>query len=517
MVNTNMRLSGLATGLDTESIVRDLMKVARMPLDKKVRNKQTLQWKRDDYRNMNLNLLALKNKAFDMKLSTPYNAKKVTSANQEIVTATASGEATNGTFNLKVSQLAESATNMTTVAISADPGAKIATSSSLLSQAAKFATPGTFFTDKVATDTFTVTVRYSASQTKDFTFTYGDSLDTVMKTINNDKDAGVTLFYDPGTTADRIVATSKATGADAILEITGDFFNTVLGLDNANKQAGQNSIFELNGLQTERSSNNFTVNGISFNLKGLTPGGLAGATTSVTIETDVDAIFDNIKSFVDKYNEVIDLLNKEVKEEKFRDYQPLTAEEKDAMSEGEIEKWETKAHSGLLRNDAILSGAASDIRLTMSQIITGNGEFKALSDIGIDTGTYWEDANGKLKINEEDLKAAIAKDPQGVEKLFNNNSTVASEQGLVRRLYDTLDKAIKNVTSEAGSAAALYDQSNLSESVRRIDKDIIALETRLEQVESRYWRQFTAMERAISSMNQQSSWLSGQLGGTQSQ
>jgi len=517
VVNTNLRLSGLATGMDTETIVRDLMKVARMPLDKKVRTKQTLQWKQEDYRSMNLNLLALKNKSFDMKLSTAYNAKKVTSANQEIVTASATADANNGTYNLKVSQLAESATNITASTISVDSANMISTSSSLLSQAAKFTSPGTFFTDKTVEDTFIVTVRYAADKTKDFTFKYSDSLDTVIKTINNDKEAGITLFYDQGTTQDKVVATSKATGEDAILEVSGDFFNTVLGLDNANKEAGKNAVFELNGLQTERASNSFMVNGINFNLKGLTPGGLAGAATSVTIENDVDAIYNNIKSFVDKYNEIIDLINKEVKEEKFSDYQPLTKEEKDAMSESEIEKWEAKARSGTLRSDAILTQVATEIRLTMSQMVSGIGDTKTLSDIGINTGTYWEDENGKLKIDEEDLRAAIAEDPGAVEKIFNNSSEVKAEQGLVRRLYDTLDKAIKNVTSEAGSAAALYDQSYLSEAVRRIDKDIIALEDRLEQVEARYWRQFTAMERAISSMNQQSSWLSAQLGGAQSQ
>lgn len=516
MVSSNLRLSGLATGMDTESMVQNLMKIARMPLDKKVRTIQTLQWKQEDYRSMNLNLLTLKNKAFDMKLSGAYNAKKVTSANQEIVTATASSDAANGTYNIKVSQLAAAATNISNGSISADPGAKIDSSASLLSQAAKFTTPGTFFDGKVETDTFTVTVRYATDQTKDFTFKYSDSLDTVIKTINNDQDARITLFYDQGTTQDKLVATSKSTGADAILEVSGDFFNTVLGLDNANKVDGKNAIIELNGLQTERSSNSFSVNGINFSLKGLTPGGLAGAATSVNIETDVDAIYNNIKSFVDQYNEVIDLINSELKEEKFSDYQPLTQEEKDAMSESDIKKWEEKARSGLLRSDTILNRAVSDIRLTMSQTVSGIGDTNSLADIGISTGTYWEDTNGKLKINEQKLKAAIANDPQSIENIFNNDSEVSSEQGLVRRLYDTLDKTIKKVTSEAGSAAALYDQSYLSKSIRNINKDITALEDRLELIESRYWRQFTAMETAISSMNQQSSWLSSIVSGSQS-
>lgn len=513
MVNTNLRLGGLATGMDTELIVQNMMKIARMPLDKKVRTRQYLQWKQEDYRNMNLRLLALKNKAFDMRLSSVYKTKKVSSANQGIVTASAVSQAATVTYNLKVSQLAEAARNMTSGALSADPVNKISTSSSLLSQAEKFAAPGTFFEGKTETDTFTVTVRYAADKTKDFTFSYADSLDKVIQTINNDKEAGITLFYDEGTTQDKLVITSKATGADAILEVSGDFFNTVLGIDNAAKVAGKDAVFELNGLVTQRSNNTFTVNGVTFTLTGETPGGLSGAATTVTVETDVEAIYNNIKSFIDLYNETIDLIYKELKEERFRDYQPLTQEEKEAMSEKEIEKWEEKARSGILRNDAILSGTASEIRLTMSQIVSGIGDVKSLSEIGIRTAPYWEDPSGKLKINEEALKAAIAKDPEAVEALFTNNSEVASETGLVRRLYDTLDKAIKRVTSEAGSAAALYDQSFLSRSIREINDDIAALEKRLEKVEARYWRQFTAMERAINTMNQQSAWLSAQMTG----
>ncbi|MDX9870887.1 MAG: flagellar hook-associated protein 2 [Clostridia bacterium] len=509
---SNIRLSGLATGMDTESLVRDMMKIARMPLDKKLKTKQTLQWKQEDYRTMNLSLLALKNKAFDMRLESSFTARKITSGNQDIVTATATGEAINGTFNLKVAQLAEAASNKTAGAVSANAGNKIDTSASLLSQASKFAEAGSFFEGKTVDDTFTVSVRISDTEVKDFTFSYGNSLKTIIQTINNDKKAGVTLFYDEGAAQDKVVAASKATGKDAVLELNGDFFS-VLGLNNANKQDGKNAVFELNGLQTERASNNFTINGVNFSLKGVTAGGFGGAATALTVETDVDTIYNNIKGFVDQYNEIIDLLNKELKEEKFRTYQPLTDEEKAALSESEIEKWEAKARSGLLRSDALLSRAASEIRMTMAQTVKGLSGVNSLPAIGITTANYWEDPNGKLKINEDDLKKAIAADPEGVMKLFNNDSEVANEQGLMRRLYSTVDSAIKNITSEAGSATALYDQSNLSESVRRIDKDIARLEDRLTQIEERYWRQFTAMERAISTMNQQSSWLTAQLSG----
>lgn len=510
---SNLRLSGLATGMDTETIISNMMKVARAPLDKKVKTKQTLEWRREEYRNINLKLLNLKNKSFDMRLTSPYRAKTVSTGDSGIVTATANADAANGSYNIKVQALAAPASNMSTASISASASDKISSSSSIISQAEKFASSESFFEGKAAGDTFTVTVRNSATTGREFTFTYGQSLDNIISTINNDKDAGVTLFYDPGSTQDKIVATSKATGEDAILEITGDFFGTVLGYDNANKQTGSNAQFELNGLQTERDSNSFSINGVSFNLKGLTNGGYTGSATSITVETDVNTIYNNIKEFIDLYNEVIDLVGSELKEERFRNYQPLTDEEKESLSEAEIEKWEEKAKSGLLSNDKILSSAATEIRLTMSKIVQGLTGNKSLADIGITTGNYWDNEGGKLKINEADLKAAITKDPQGIEDIFKKSSNVQEENGLVRQLYDVLDKTIDKITSEAGSSANLYDQSYISKSIISIDKSIAAMEDRMELLETRYWRQFTAMEQAISSMNQQSSWLTAQLSG----
>jgi flagellar hook-associated protein 2 len=131
--------------------------------------------------------------------------------------------------------------------------------------------------------------------------------------------------------------------------------------------------------------------------------------------------------------------------------------------------------------------------------------------------TVKDGEQGKLKINESRLRAAIEEDPEGVARLFNNKSDAASEQGIATSLYDTLNGVIGRITSQAGSAATLYDQSYISRTIRDIDDQINSMEDRLAMVEERYWRQFTAMEKAISSMNQQSSWLSSQLMGMMGQ
>ena len=500
MVNTNLRINGLATGIDTESIVQDLMKIARMPLDRKVRDKQTWTWKQEGYRSVNLTLLNLKNTVFNMKLESPYLIKQATSGDENIVEVSATAAASAGTYSLRVTQLAAVATNQSSDAVSSDPGNKIDTSQSILSQSALFANPGAFFDGKTEEDTFTVT-----ANGQEYTFTYGDSLDKIIGTINSDKEAKISIFYDSYT--DKIALSSTVTGADARLEVTGEFFIGVLKVDNGTKTGGKDAVFELNGLVTQRPENSFTISGVTFNLKGLS----GTEPTRVDVKTDTDGIFNMIKNFVDNYNEIIETVNTKLKEEYFADFYPLTDEEKEAMSDTEIQRWEEKAKSGQLRNNPLLSGIISEMRITMSSIISGVSGPAALAQIGITTGSYWNNTGGKLIIDESKLRTAIENDPEGVAQLFNNDSEITGEQGIAVRLYEVIDSGIGRITAEAGSGSALYDNSYISRTVRSIDEQISIIEERLIKLEERYWRQFTAMEKAISSMNQQSNWLTSQF------
>jgi len=504
MINTSMRLSGLATGMDTENVIRQLMQIERIPLNKKLKEKQIWQWKQEDYRTINTRLLALKNKTFDMTLNATYLLKQAVSTNENIATASAGSSALNGIYNFKVLQLAEAATNASSAPVSLDPADKIDPTKSLLSQKDKFADTSFFAGNPEDTDTFTVNING-----KDLTFKYGDSLNKILSTINADKDIKVSIFYDSGT--DRLALTSKTTGVDAQLEVSGAFFTDLLKVDNSTKVAGKDAEFVLNGLQSSRSSNSFTFNGVTFNLRGVTAGGLDGVATTIEVKTDTDAVFNNIKAYIDLYNEVLELIDSKVKEERFRDYEPLTSEEKEAMTESEIKLWEEKARSGLLRSDSLLEDILSDLRMVVTETVKGIGDLDSLHDLGISAGSYLANKSRMLKIDEAKLRAAIEKDPEAVAKIFLNESETESEKGIMVRLYDKIGKGINKLTEKAGSAASTFDQSSLGKTIRDIDNYIISMEERLLRIEENYWSRFTAMERAISTMNQQSAWLSVQL------
>jgi len=508
-----IRLSGLASGLDTETMVKDLMKAHRAPLHKLLQKKQLEEWKRDSYREINALLLDLRNKVFDMKLQGTYAKYKVTSSNESVVTARATGSHTSSTLQISVTQLAEVSSSISTDPISGDSG-KINPDAKLETEQSKFKNASSGFGSS-----FKIKVFQPDGTFKEEEFTIdpaNESLNDVLKKVNNSS-LGITLFYDAA--SDKVSMSTNHTGDNtdpvngAEIQITGGTFLTdVLHLEDAD--SGKNAQFTLNGLPTERTSNTFTINGMEYTLK-------SKGNATVTATADVDAIFNTIKGFVDKYNEVIAKINSKVKEKRYRDYQPLLDEQKQEMSEKQIELWEEKAKSGLLRSDSILTSTLYEMRRALSTNVSGASDpkFDSLSEIGITTGSYMED--GKLYIDETKLRNAISQNGSKVVELFTRTSSATNaeanfnESGIAQRLYNQLVNTMKKITEQAGSSGSLSDNSLLGKSINSIEEEIDRWEDRLAGIEDRYWRQFTAMEQALQRANSQSAWLMQQFGGGQ--
>lgn len=157
-------------------------------------------------------------------------------------------------------------------------------------------------------------------------------------------------------------------------------------------------------------------------------------------------------------------------------------------------------------------------------------------EIGITTGSYTN--KGKLEVDETKLREKIMQDPEGVmELLFKTSSssdkdTKKAETGIINRIYDNMVEGMKDVINKAGAGdnASLYRkvQSNImiefvvKGSKSLIDEDLLSIAKRIDtendklaKVEDRYWKRFTALEKAMQQMNSQSTWLSQQLGGGQ--
>jgi flagellar hook-associated protein 2 len=336
-----------------------------------------------------------------------------------------------------------------------------------------------------------------------------ETMDSFIGKINQNKELGITAIYDEQTGAVAFQTRNTGESADIAFEKDADtaaFVKEVFtGPDGWEKVIqGQNAEFSINGLSTRRENNSFTIAGLAIDLKAVTSGPV-----QLEVAQDTDAIFNSIKGMVDKYNELIDEIQSKINEPFYRDYPPLTEAQKKDMDEKEVELWEEKAKSGLLRSDRILTDLAYNMRRALGSIVGDLEGINSLHQIGISTGSWFE--NGKLHINESKLRDAIENKPDEVLALFTQNSEDDSKLGIARKLNKALEAGLDRLAKTAGKTTTLYDTSTLSEKIRRYEDQISAMEERLIRIENRYWAQFTAMERALSEMYAQSDWLYQQM------
>lgn len=366
----------------------------------------------------------------------------------------------------------------------------------------------------------------------EFTFDKSASLTDVINTINK-SDAGVKVGYSSIT--DKFTMSSTKTGVAngiTISDSTGNLMSSIFGtLTEDNYKAGTDASIEIDGVKVTRTTNMFTIDGITYNLKANTT-----ESTTMNIETDVDKAYNNIKTFVDDYNALLDKLNSKLSEEKYKDYAPLTEAQKKDMSETQITAWEKKAKSGLLKNDSNISSLITTLRSALYESVyelTDNS--KALSfninSVGITTGEYKE--KGKLVIDETKLRQALANDPDIVTNLFTqrsdkpyspltNTAEVRAERykesGLMYRISDILqDYARKtqgggSLLQIAGYSGTTTEVENtISKSIKSYNDRLNRLLSSLEREKTRYYNQFSAMEKYISQMNSQSAYLNNTL------
>ncbi|MFS0864948.1 flagellar hook-associated protein 2 [Fredinandcohnia sp. 179-A 10B2 NHS] len=500
----NMRIGGLASGMDIDQIVTDLMKAERIPLNKLNQKKQIFEWQRDQYREMNKLLAELDTMSFNMTLSKAYQSKTVTSSNSSVITATATNTAANGSYKIKVDKLATAASRASETTISA--GTKIDPTKPLNTQ----------FTANSYSD-FTIETFNEDGSKNTVTLTFDpatDSLNTVIKKIT-ESNLGVRAFYD--NTSDRVVMERTKTGdfnktaeyGGAEIGFTAGFLTEVLKFnpDKAVENGGTNAEFTYNGvLPIETTKNEYTINNLTLKFNAAT-----GQEETINVSHNTEDAFNNIVQYINKYNELIEKVNGKITETRYRDYQPLSDEEKEGMTEDQVKKWEERAQSGLLRNDSILSGALNQMRMDFYTPLSGAIKgFKQLSDIGITTTKNYLD-RGKLTINEEKLRQKLQENPDAVFRLFSTSGTTEDTQGIAQRVRKTIKGTIANIEAKAGKSTWTNQQFTIGRNLSTIDSQIDRFEDRLSTIEKRYWRQFTEMEKAIQKANSQSAYLMQQF------
>lgn len=500
------RITGMASGLDIDTVVKKLMQAERTPLDKLNAQKQLMEWKRENYREISTKMVTFNEKLSELSKSSAISAQKANITGDTSAVTAKAGTSASGVMEIKVTKLATASSATSSGNIELNDGVTAPTdwSSVKLSDI-----KGSGIS---STGTSTVKIGSGDSQVSIEIDNENETLDSFVQKINANKNSGVTAIYDSAT--GKVSLTSKTTGENDVA-LDGAIFTALkLGTE---LTGGEDAELTVNGLDIKRSSNSFLLNGVELTLNKVT----SDTPTRVEVVKDTDKLVESVQSFVTAYNDLLSAMNSKIGEERYKKYTPLTTEQKAEMSDDEVKLWTDKSKSGMLKNDTILQSAVSDMRTAMLQNVKlADGTELNLTDLGITTGTY--DTKGKLILDTDKLKTALDKDPDLVSNFFGTNYSASfannkytEQDGILARMRKISNSGLIKMAETAGTSkvsadltASFLTTSTMGEQLISLDRRISDLTSKLNMKETNYFKKFTAMETAISKYNNTSSSLS---------
>ncbi len=614
-----MRVSGMISGLDTESIIEELVKVKSTKVESLTKDKTKLEWKQEIWSGLNSKIKSFQSNLSNYRFSSSYKKKTTSVSNSSAVSVITGESAMNGVQELKINSLAKSG-YMTGAKLTSSDGAALASSSTLSSLRLSKDSDGNETSGLAALTSeggsFTVTANGKATK-------ISVTSDTkISELVSRLKSAGVDANFDEKN--QRIFIASSSSGTDADFAITADNAEgftalSVLGInselgdstdtsvntnaktlatyqnlaalkeqitdfatktvtsedgteetvydsekileeldtnsdlykaikaemtteddyDDAIKKlaekvnfadeilneatytssmysdgtvriAGSDAEIELNGVAFSSSSNSVEVNGLTFTCLATTQDPV-----TVTTQDDTDGIYDMIKNLFKEYNELINEMDKLYNADSADDYEPLTDDEKEDMSDTEIEKWETTIKDSLLRNDSSLGTVFNSLKTMMLSGYEIDGKKVYLSDFGIGTLSYFtasdnehnayhingDSDDSNVSTEADKLKTAIATDPDTVVDFFTS---------LSRDIYSKLTSL--GAKTDYSSTNSWYDDVSYKTNISDYSTKISDAEDALADYEDKYYSKFSNMEVALSKLQSSTSSITSLLG-----
>ena len=444
-------LSGIASGVDTNTIVDQLMALERRPLVVKEQQQQLAQARQTTLRDVATRLRNLSSASADLRSVTLWAPKQgVESSDPSKMSGRLTAGAAAGSYEVNVTQLARA------------------------EQRTFDYTPG-------GVSVLTVNGR-------DYTVGAGASIESVVDEINNDSQGTVFASKVGG----QIVLSSKTTGEASTITASTTAPPGEFAEDVAKQRLGRDAKYTVDGGPEQNPATNVIANGlvgVELTLK------VAGTSTISVGGPAVDnaAVKEKARKFVEQYNSTIDFMRSKLSEKKVKD--PSTTAERQA---------------GLLKGDPLMGAILSRLRSTLSEAFGGNpATMDQLSEIGISTGasvtagTVSADSlAGKLVLDETKFDAALTADGASVKKLLAGD-------GVALGLGQRIEALVKPNTDTGGA----FDErlKSLDSEVSRIRGTMEQMDRRLIERERRYKAQFAAMEAALAASQTQQSFLSQQL------
>ena len=224
-----------------------------------------------------------------------------------------------------------------------------------------------------------------------------------------------------------------------------------------------------------------------------------------------------IKNFLKEYNSIINEIDKLYNAESAKGYEPLTDDEKDSMSDAEIEKYENKIKSALLKSDETLSNIRSGFISVMSTGAEVNGKTMYLSNFGINTLSYFVAADNEKNMyhidgdpddgdtsgNADKLKSMISSDPDAVVSFFTQ---------LSRNLYSKMSD-LSSAVDGYRSYGSFYDDKKIKSDYNDYKTKIAEQEQELADYEDKWYEKFSKMETALAKMQSNTNAVTSLLGG----
>lgn len=507
---SSVRIPGLATGMDTDAMIKDMLSGEQQKIDKVKQKQQTVKWQQEIYREVMKDIKSLQDKYFSVTSpnsimsSKAWNTLTIGSSNENVITASGSAGANKVDYSFNVVKLAQSAKmSSTKTGIKNDSTLESLGLSGEQKFSIKFGDG-----DKDVSKEITIRTEPLYETDKDGNFVLdkdgnkvvkepADTVDTLIKKINDSTDGNVKASYSEMT--DKFTIESTKTGENSKLQIvdsSGIESGTLDFLGISRSEKGSNSQIEVkakDGSFTKtlnEESNSFSIDGITYNVH-------TTGTCDITSKEDVQPVVDNMKKFVEDYNKIMDKIYSLVTEKANKEYPPLTEAQKKDMSEEEIERWEKKAKEGLLRND-------SEMRSFMDKMqnsIFGDN-MKFLMDCGLTSSEDYT-KKGQLSLDEDKFKKELQNNSQKVYDAF-----AGGNDSVLEKMKDTMYDYVGTSSSVFAKKAGLEKTSSVvnnfySEQIKRQEEAIKLLQRKMDDRENKLYKQFGQLEASMNKLNSQ--------------
>ena len=536
-------LSG--SGLDVESLVKVGMISQQKKYDRIYKKEVETEWRKEAYANVYDKTNTFKSRMSDYRLSAMTKPMTTTSSSADAVTATANANAGVMSHTVEVTQAASNAYLMTATGQHVNRAHTSASTSTMLKDIAfasgtkpvGMADGDTALKFKISNGTGSTEVSFTAEEV----FTKNLTLNDLANRINNARftdgsgkktsldiranydtvSDGFSLFNsktgdahkiklsvettDPTANDTKTLLNNLKLGAVSGGTISPPLTYTTSGTTDSLETQGSNATVKIDGrTYSNLQDNKLEVNGVTYTFKKATT-----TAAQIDVAQDQDKLVENVKKFVEEYNNLLDELNKMYNNKGHKDYGVLTKSQEEGMTKDQVEKWNAKAKEGLLYRDSYVRSIISDLRdAVINRVQSVPGRYSTLSSIGITA----KNQTGHLQIDETKLKNAIAAEPDAVNRLisYDDENDDYGNSGVASRIFNKLGGRLKELERHSGVAADKTDLSELGKLIQNYEKQMSDFKKLMSSFESKLYQKYNAMETAISRLSTQFNFFNGQ-------